>query len=236
MLIDAGNNEDGALLVEYFKNLGIEDFKYLVGTHPHEDHIGGLDDIINSFEIDTIYLPDATTNTTTFTDVLDAIEKKDLKITIPKTGEEFYLGEAKITVIYTTDDTSNLNNTSIILKLVFGNTSFLFTGDTTNEVEKKILQQDIQADVLKVAHHGSKYSTSKNFLDKVNPKYAIISVGKDNNYNHPEKELLKRLETKNINIYRTDKMGSIFIKSNGEEITITNKKTNTNGDNNEMGY
>ncbi len=229
MLIDAGNNNDGDLLVDYFHSLGIEEFQYVVGTHPHEDHIGGLDTIINEFQIDKIYLPDVITTTTTFTDLLGAIENKNMTYTVPTIGETFSLGEANIEVIYTGTDTTDLNNTSIVLKLTFGNTSFLFTGDATSTTEKQILNKDINADVLKVGHHGSKYSTTDEFLNKVNPKYAIISVGKNNSYGHPNQSTLDKFKQKNIQIFRTDELGTILVTSDGETITIDSIETNTNG-------
>lgn len=231
MLIDAGNNEDGDLLVKYFNDQNITNFKYLIGTHPHEDHIGGLDDIINNFNVNYIYMPDAITTTKTFTDVLDAIENKNLKFKVPKIGEIFSLGDSSLEVLYTGTDTKDLNNTSIVLKLTFGKTSFIFTGDATEKTEKEILNNNIniQADVLKIGHHGSKYSTSDKFLNAVNPKYAIISVGKNNTYNHPESEVLTKLNKKNIEIHRTDLEGTIIITSDGKNINITSTKTNTNG-------
>ena len=142
MLIDAGNNEDGEKLVKYFKkDLGISKFDYVVGTHPHEDHIGGLDDIINNFDVDTVYMPEVITTTKTFEDVLDAIDKKGLQITVPKIGDKFKLGEADLEVMYTGTDDSDLNNTSIILKMIFGEYSYLFTGDATDKVEKILLDK-----------------------------------------------------------------------------------------------
>lgn len=229
MLIDAGNNEDGPLLVKYFQEQQITNFKYVVGTHPHEDHIGGLDDIIDNFQIGILYIPDAITTTKTFTDVLDAIESKNMTYTVPTIGNTFSLGDARIKVIYTGTDTTDLNNTSIVLKLTFGTTSFLFTGDATKKVEEKILRQDVKADVLKVGHHGSEYSSSTNFLDKVHPKYAIISVGKGNKYEHPTQTTLDKLNQRNIEVHRTDESGSILMTTDGNKITITNKITNTNG-------
>lgn len=229
MLIDAGNNEDGPLLVQYFKEQNITKFDYLITTHPHEDHIGGMDDIINNFDIEKIYMPDVTTTTKTFLDVLEAIEKKNMTYDVPNINQNFTLGNTLFQVIYTGNDKKNLNNSSIILKATFKNTSYLFTGDATSEVEKKILNKDIQATVLKVGHHGSKYSTTTDFLNKVNPKYAIISVGKNNSYNHPNQVTINKLEKKNIEIHRTDQEGSIFLKSDGKTINITSKKTNTNG-------
>ena len=229
MLIDAGNNEDGPLLVQYFKEQNINKFDYLITTHPHEDHIGGMDDIINNFDIEKIYIPDVTTTTKTFLDVLEAIEKKNMTYDVPNINQNFTLGNTLFQVIYTGNDKKNLNNSSIILKATFKNTSYLFTGDATSEVEKKILNKNIQATVLKVGHHGSKYSTTTDFLNKVNPKYAIISVGKNNSYNHPNQVTINKLEKKNIEIHRTDQEGSIFLKSDGKTINITSKKTNTNG-------
>ncbi len=229
MLIDAGNNEDGPLLVQYFKEQNINKFDYLIATHPHEDHIGGMDDIVKNFDIDKIYMPDVTTTTKTFLDLLDAIEEKNMTFDVPKVNQSFTLGHTLFQVIYTGNDKKNLNNASIVLKASFKNTSYLFTGDATSEVEKKILKKDIQATVLKVGHHGSKYSTTTTFLEKVNPTYAIISVGKNNSYNHPNQTTLDKLTKGNIEIYRTDEMGSIFLETDGKKITITSKHTNTNG-------
>lgn len=229
MLIDAGNNEDGKLLVNYFNSLNIENFEYIVGTHPHEDHIGGLDDIINNFNVNKIYIPDAFTTTKTFEDVLDAIENNNLTYNVPKIDETFKLGDAILKVIYTGTDTSDLNNTSIILKMTFKNISFLFMADATSKTEKQIINKDIQADILKVAHHGSSYSTTKEFLNKINPSYAIISVGTNNSYNHPHNQTLETLKEKNIKTYRTDELGTILITTDGTNINLTNFKTNTNG-------
>jgi len=231
MLIDAGNNEDGELLVKYFEQEGITNFKYLVGTHPHEDHIGGLDDIINNFKIDTIYMPDAITTTKTFLDVLDAIENNNMTYKVPKIQETFILGEAMIEVLYTGNDVRDLNNTSIVLRLEFGNTSFLFTGDATEKCEDELLKSGVklEADVLKVGHHGSRYSTTDSFLRKVNPKYAIISVGNGNSYNHPENVVIDKLKNNNIKIHRTDLEGTIIVTSDGNNIRVSNINTNVNG-------
>lgn len=230
MLIDGGNQSDGENLVKYLQeNLNINDIDILVGTHPHEDHIGGLPDVISSLDIGKIYLPNATTTTKIFEKLLNSIEDKDYKITVPKINEEISLNNMNFKVIYTGTDESDLNNTSIVLKLEYGKITYLFTGDATDKTEEKILNKDIEADVLKVGHHGSSYSSTEEFLNKVNPKYAIIQVGKDNKYDHPTKTTLDKLNERNIKIYRTDEDGTIKLTSNGENISFETIDTNIDG-------
>ena len=210
MLIDAGNNEDGEMLVNNLKTLGVEKIDYLVGTHPHEDHIGGMDDIINNFSIGKIFMPNVTTNTKTFEDVLDAAKNKDLQIETPKIGDEFTVGSANCSVVYVGDDKENLNLSSIIIKLNYNNLSYLFTGDAEAEIENKI---DVgKINILKVAHHGSDTSSSEKFVKETEPEVAIILVGKDNSYGHPSDEIIKRYEEVGSKIYRTDEVGNIFIE------------------------
>ena len=229
MLIDAGNNEDGPKLVNYFNEQDIKEFDYVVGTHAHEDHIGGMDDIIKNFKIDNFYMPDAITTTKTFEDVLDALEETNVTFQTPKVNQTFNLQDTTITTLSVTADEKNLNDTSIVLKVKHGTNTFLFMGDASTKIEKNLLNKDIKSDVLKVGHHGSRYSTSLEFLKKVSPEYAVISVGENNTYKHPHEEILKRLEEQNIQIYRTDKQGTILAKSNGSIITFSTIKTDTNG-------
>lgn len=229
MLIDAGNNEDGPKLVKYFREFGIKEFDYVVGTHAHEDHIGGMDDIIKNFKIDNFYMPDAVTTTKTFEDVLDALEEKNIIFQTPKVNQEFNFQDTKLTTLSITQDEKNLNDTSIVLKAKHGTNTFLFMGDASTKIEKNLLNENIKSDVLKVGHHGSRYSTSLSFLKKVSPEYAVISVGENNTYKHPHEEILKRLEEQNIKIYRTDKQGTIIAKSNGSIINFSTIKTDTNG-------
>lgn len=230
MLIDAGNNADGPLLVDYIKNkLKINKIDIVVGTHPHEDHIGGIDDIINNFDIGDVYLPEVITTTKTFEDMITAIENKDLAISIPEIGEKFKLGEADFEVIYTGTDDKDLNATSIIINMLYGEKTYLFTGDTTEEVEDTILNQNIDIDVLKVAHHGSRYSSSYEFLKIATPEYAIVSVGEENSYEHPHQEAINRIKKHTNNIYMTKDVGTILLTSDGKEIEIEYLNTNTNG-------
>ena len=230
MIIDAGNNEDGERLTNFLKNnLGIGSLNYVFATHPHEDHIGGMDDIINNFNIENFYMPEVITTTKTFEDMLDALENKNMSFTVPKEDDSFMLGSSKIDVLHVGNNAKELNDASIILKVTHGDNTFLFTGDASSKVEKEILNKNIESDVLKVGHHGSYYSTCDEFLDKVNPKYAVISVGKGNSYKHPSFETLKKLENKNIEIYRTDEAGTIKITSDGSNLKVDSERTNIDG-------
>lgn len=209
-LIDAGNNDDGQEVVNFIKSKGITKLDYVIGTHPHEDHIGGLDDVINNIDADKIYLPKIRTNTKTYEDVLQAIQNKNQKISSFNKGDRFTIGDANLEVM--TDsilDKENLNLSSNIIRMEFNETSFLFTGDAEIENEKTITWP--QTDILKVGHHGSTTSTSQNFLNQIKPKYAIISVGKDNDYGHPKEKILERLENAEVEIFRTDECGTIEV-------------------------
>lgn len=228
-LIDAGNNEDGEKLVKYFKDFGITKFKYVFGTHAHEDHIGGMDNIIENFQIEHFYMPDAITTTRTFEEVLDALEEKSIAFETPKEDENLTFSDTDFKVLHVGKDKKDLNDTSIVLKLTYKNTSYLFMGDATSSVEKDILDKDIKSDVLKVGHHGSQYSSTISFLKKVSPKYAIIEVGKNNSYNHPKEVTLKKLEDLGTKIYRTDEDGTIILTSDGENMSFETVKTDTNG-------
>ncbi|MCF0149609.1 MAG: lamin tail domain-containing protein, partial [Clostridium sp.] len=200
--------------------------------HPHEDHIGGLDDVINNFSIGKVIMPKATTTTKTYEDVLTAIRNKGLTITLPKTGDKYSIGGATFTILAPNSESyDSLNNYSVVVKLTYLNNSFLFTGDAETLSENEMINKglDLKADVLKVGHHGSSTSTSQGFLDRVNPKYAVVSVGKDNSYGHPNKTVMDRLQSKNINIYRTDESGTIIATSNGNNITFNVSPGSYNG-------
>ena len=232
MLIDAGNNNDGANLVTYLKGQNIDKFKYVVGTHAHEDHIGGLDNVINNFDVEHFFMPNVLHTTKTFEDVIDALASNDVNYEVPKKGSTYDLGEAKLDILYIGTDQENLNNTSIVIKLTYKNVKFLFMGDAEKEVEKKLLNKDNKADILKVSHHGSNTASTENFIKKVNPSYAVITAGKDNTYKLPSKAVINLLKKYKAEILRTDKQGTIIFTSDGESINYSNVITSIDGDEN----
>ena len=229
MMIDAGNNADGKLLVKYLHSLNVRGFKYVVVTHAHEDHIGGMDDIINNFKIDSFYMPEAISTSKTFEDVLDALDKNKVTFQTPKIGDKFTLENTNFEVLSIGNDTSDLNDTSLVLKMSYNNTCVLFMGDASSNVEKNLLDKNINCQVLKVGHHGSRYSSSDEFIKKVNPTYGIIMVGEGNKYGHPTKKTLDILNKYKVNIHRTDKEGTIVMHLKGDDISFENFKTETNG-------
>lgn len=210
MLIDAGNNDDGELIVNNIKKLGISKLDYVIGTHPHEDHIGGLDNVIDAFDIGTIYMPKVQTNTKTFEDVLDSISNKNLTVTAPQIGDKFQVGNANCEVMSTGEDSSNLNSTSIVIRMEYNNKSYLFMGDAEKINEDS--REWPETDILKVGHHGSSTSSSQRFLNQIKPKIAVIQLGQGNKYGHPHDEVIKRLEKIGVAIYRTDLQKDILIE------------------------
>ena len=239
MLIDAGPNDSGLTVTKYLRNLEIEKIDYLLGTHPHADHIGGLDYIINNFKIDKIYMPNVSHTTNTFRDVLLAVKNKNKKIKGSTAGLEI-VSQPKLNLKVSLlsperKEYDNLNNYSLVTKISFQDTSFLLTGDIEKKVEYDLINSNapLEADLLQIPHHGSDSSSSNLFLYKVKPKYGVISVGQDNPFNHPNPRIISRLEKHGINIYRTDQQNTIIATSDGQKIsfnttaTSKNKKTTT---------
>lgn len=226
MLMDAGNNGDSKTVENYLVSAGVKELQYFVGTHKDEDHIGSADHVINTFRVGKVYFPKQTATTKTFEDFVSAVKNKGLSLNVPKVGEQFKLGEADVTVFAPKGNSyEDSNDYSIVVKVTYGSTSFLLTGDAEAVSEKEMVAAgtDLSATVLKVGHHGSKTSTSQAFLDKVNPKFAVISAGADNKYGHPAQAVMDRLKNKGITVFRTDEQGTIIAASNGKEVTFNNK-------------
>lgn len=225
LLIDAGEAYESDTVINYIENLGYTDIDYIIGSHPHTDHIGGLADIIKTFDVTTIYMPKAVSTSKTYENLLETIKNKGLNIHTGKAGVEV-LSEDNLSIEILAPNEekySSLNNYSIVLKITYGNVSFLYTGDAESLSEEEITS-DVSADILKVGHHGSDTSTSDEFLARVNPSYVIISVGANNSYNHPSASTIEKLEKYTNNIYRTDINGSIIVRTNGINIEVETEK------------
>lgn len=231
MLIDAGKNEKGTTVVEYIKNQGITKLNVLVGTHPDSDHIGGLDDVLKEIPVDTVYLPEASKETKTYREVEDALRQAEKEAQMPQIGKEYqYDNNVMIRFLGPQRDYSGANDNSLVVQLAYGKNRFLFMGDAEEKSENDILAKnfDLECDVLKVGHHGSYTATSDVFLQESNPVYAVISAGKDNSYGHPHAEVLARLEDEDVQVYRTDTMGTIQAVSDGSQVHLTTEKAKGN--------
>lgn len=220
LLIDAGNNKDGEKIVNAIRGLGIAKLDYVIGTHVHEDHTGGMSYIIDSFDIGNFYLPYNTTSTTNFYKrLLTSLTNKELEITQANVGDKFQVGEA-ICEIMSVDNSEpeNINEESIVVELSYGSQKYLFMGDAEKVNEEKREWNDV--DVLKVGHHGSNTSSSQKFLNQVLPEISIISVGEENSYGLPKDKIIERLEKIGSTIYRTDIDGTVHLISDGEKNEI----------------
>lgn len=222
MLVDAGPDGNGAPVISYLQQQGVNKIDYLVATHPHADHIGGMTAVIKEFEIDKVYMPKVTHTTKIYEDLLLAIKEKGLKITPAHAGLDI-LDQNGLQVTFAAPCSSNydsLNNYSAVVKIQYGSTSFLLTGDAEEISEQEMLDEgmDLQADVLKVGHHGSSSSTTPAFLKSVAPKYAVISAGAENKYGHPHQETLDHLADAGVIVCRTDQDGTIVFVSDGEQV------------------
>ena len=222
LLIDAGENDQGDTVISYLEEAGVEALDYVIGTHPHSDHIGGLDDVIRAFDVETVILPPVEHTTKTFEDVLDAIEEKDLSITLPVPGDSYELGGAAFTILAPQRDYGDdLNNWSVGLRLACGDGAFVACGDAEAQAEEDMAASGLalSADVLKIGHHGSSTSTSDAFLKAVSPAFAVISCGEGNSYGHPHKETLEKLEAAGIQVLRTDLLGDITAQWGEDGVT-----------------
>jgi len=227
MLIDAGDGSQSKNILNYLAKYNVTNLDYLVATHPHADHIGSMSSVIKEMDnVNKVIMPDKTHTTKTFEDLIDVIEEHDIPLTIPNSGDIFTLGDASIHVLAPNSATYNdINDYSIVLRVEFGDTSFLFTGDAEakSEGEQLLNRLHLNADVLKVGHHGSKSSSTQKYLDAVSPNYAVISIGANNPYKHPHNEVITRLSTMGVAIYRTDTNGTIIFTSDGKQIVVSSE-------------
>lgn len=230
LVIDAGDNTKGTSIQYYLTSKGVTKIDYLIGTHPDADHIGGLDVLINKFDIGMLFMPDTEKDTRTYDDVLQAAKYKSLKITVPKPGAVYSLGTATFQVVSTGYDYGDkTNNWSIAIRVVNGSNSFLFTGDAEEEAEQDMLKTGytLSSDVYKASHHGSRTASTESFLKTVNPKFAVISCGANNDYGHPHAEVMNRLRSMGVSIYRTDEQGTIIATSDGSTIKWSTMPTDS---------
>ena len=225
MLIDAAESYQSENIINYLKNLNYQKIDYVIGTHPHTDHIGGLKNIINTFEIGKIYMPKVVSTTKTYESLLMAIKDKNLKINTAKAGTSIIDTDTlKINILAPNNSIyTELNNYSVVTKITYGTTKFLFMGDAEKLSENEI-KENVTADVIKIGHHGSNTSSSIDFIKKVNAKYGIISVGLNNKYNLPKEETITNWENSGTKIYLTSTNGTIRASSDGTNIKIESEK------------
>jgi competence protein ComEC len=225
MLIDAGNIGQTDLILGYLAEYRVTKLDYIAATHPHADHIGSMAGVILGMDsVGTVLMPDAVNNTRTFERLLDAIEERDIPVTISKAGDSFAMGEVNIQVLAPVSERhTNLNDSSLVLRVQYGAVSFLFTGDAEDRSEREQLdsRRTLSADVLKVGHHGSRTSSTRDYLRAVSPRYAVIPCGEGNSYGHPHSEVLDRLAAIGAAVYRTDLNGTVIFTTDGETIAVT---------------
>ena len=226
MLIDGGNKDRSSLIYSYLKRNNVNELDYIVATHPDADHVGGLAGALNCAKAKKALCSVTEHDTEAFENFVKYLDKQGTSITVPKCGDRFNIGSARVSVIGPVKAKDDSNNSSIVLRVVYGRTSFLFTGDAEEEEETEILNnsKNLKSTVLKAGHHGSSTSTSYRFLKEVSPQYAIISVGKENSYGHPTKDTLSRLRDADVKTYRTDMQGSIICLSDGKNVSFKTQK------------
>lgn len=223
VLIDAGEKEYGDTVVKYLNNCGVKSLRYVIATHPHSDHIGGMTKVLDSISALNFITVETDQSTRTWLNVLDAVDRHDIHYIDAVAGSTYSFGEAQFTILAPLGSGySGYNNYSVVTKVTCGGVSFLLTGDAEKESEKEMVASgaDLHADVLKCGHHGSSTSSTANFLKAVMPTYAIISCGKDNDYGHPHEETIKKLDLLGCIYYRTDELGTIIADTDGVTLSF----------------
>lgn len=228
VLLDTGSQPAGPHIVKYLKDHQIKHINHLISTHPHDDHIGGIFNIASEFEIDNFYDNGSSNFSSIFyAEYLNLVRSNKAKYNILQAGDSFTFGDTRIDILNPLlPPTGNLNEDSVVVKLVFGRINILLSGDLGNQGEKRLIKAgtELASQILKTGHHGDRRSSSDDFLDAVKPEAAIISVGSINEYGQPHKEILDRLHKKGINIYRTDRNGNIVLKTDGRTYSIQTEK------------
>ena len=222
MLYDGGNVDDGSLIVSYLQSQGVEQLEYVFCSHAHEDHVGGLAAALAYFPAYHVYSPVTDASTKCFQDFVKYTQQQGLQVEVPAVGTMWPLGGATVTMLGPVAQYSDTNDTSIVLRIDYGSTSFLLTGDMEKTAETDLVNSgaNLRADVLQVGHHGSSTSTSYLFLNAVLPEMGIISCGVNNKYGHPHEETLSILRDAGVDVYRTDLQGTITIGSDGQNYTV----------------
>lgn len=220
VLIDAGDNDDETLIVNYLKGLGITKLTYVISTHPDADHCGGLDAVFNTFDVEKLLVGNGSSDSKTYSDFINAVANKGISPSVPLEASEHKISNSSYIKIYNVRGVSgDSNESSLVTLFINGNDKILFMGDAGEKTESKLINNFSDIDLLKIGHHGSKTSTSEAFLNKLNAKNAVILVGKDNKYGHPSSNVMSRLESKAIEVHRTDECGNIVYKSTGDGVT-----------------
>lgn len=220
MLIDGGDVSMGDELCEYLTGRGVNKIDYMVCTHGHADHCGGLDEVLKAFPVETVFTSPYPGDNKVYQIFADAVEKAGLSAEVPEMGVHYRLGDAEFEFIGPLEDYGDRNADSLVMRLEYGKTSFLFTGDMTSKAEKDLIESgaDVSCDVLKVGHHGSSGSSCYQFLYEASPRIAVISCETGNSYGHPHEETLSRLADADAEILRTDTMGTVTVFSDGVSV------------------